>query len=65
MREEHKGLHSLGNGQNPLDKTLAAISLLYSQVLITMNSSRVYIRARGIPTWAYNILGLLGNFTLT
>ena len=30
-REEHKESHGLANGQHPRDKTVAAISLLYSQ----------------------------------
>ena len=50
------------NGLCPWNKSLGATYLMYSQLLITMNPSRVYIRARVRPTWAYNILGLLGHY---
>ena len=59
QREKHKGLHGLANDLHPWDKALAASSLLYSQVLITMNPIRVYIGGRVCPTWAYNILVLV------
>ena len=59
QREKHKGLHGLANGLHSRDKALVATSLLYSQVLITMNPIRVYIGGRVSTTWAYNILVLL------
>lgn len=45
------------NLHSSMDKTIGATFLVYSQFLITMNSSGTRTRVRVSPRWAYNILG--------
>ena len=61
-KKKKQRLHGSAWHPTPRDKTVGVTSLLYSQFFVTMNPSRVYTRARVSPTWAYNILGLLGHY---